>query len=443
MTLALPKTTTLLRGQRQRATHLLALTYLHLWILEGAFRKWIPQLDSVFYFARDGVLLLGIAAVFAIFGPPSHRRFLSFAVWGLVAAWVILLAIQVIALDVPIVVGLVGVRNYVAPVLLPLLVARDGFGDLLSRFLRTIALYGPVQAAITLLQVSSPRTAWINVQTGGDEAFFTTAGGIVRASGTFSAPAGLILFATLCLIAGLVITSGEGGVNPFLGWVAILSAIVLIAIGGSRGAVFAAAFVLVAWFLQTAVTMKPRQVLIMAAVTAVGIAASWGVISAVPTVFDAFVTRFVNASEDENTVERLGKAVFGFNEHPIPFIGHGSGMYSSIGIALGSGTTWIEVDSIRWVAELGIIGFALAWFRVVLAVGLAATVVLGARNFPLSSSLSSAALIQVLLFGSVTTQPSTQGYFGILLVLFLSSKAQERTLGHDTPEPTHNRAVAT
>lgn len=443
MALVSPVEEALRHDQRQRAVHFLALTYVHLWILEGAFRKWIPQLDSAFYFARDGILILGIAAIFALYGPPTCRRWVSYVLWGLVSAWAILLAIQVTQLDVPIMVGIAGVRNYIAPILLPLLIARDGFGQFVPRLFRTVALYGPIQAALTLIQVGSPRTAWINIQTGGDEAFFTTAGGIVRASGTFSAPAGLILFATLCLVAGLVITSGESGVSPWLGWLAIVSAIVLIAIGGSRGAVFAAAFVLVAWFAHTALVMRPRQVLGMIAVTAVGAAVGWGVINAVPAVFDAFVMRFVNASQDENTVERLGRAVFGFNDLHIPFLGDGAGMYSSIGIALGSGKTWIEVDSARWVAELGFVGFALAWFRVLFAAALAVSIVLGSRRFPLSSSLSAAGLIQVLLFGSVTTQPSTQGYFGILLVIFLSTKTRDRMRTRTSPQVAQNPLVST
>lgn len=443
MTLLASSENAILRhDRRQRAVHLLALTYVHLWILEGAFRKWIPQLDSAFYFARDGILILGIAVVFVLYGPPTYRRWVSYILWALVSVWAILLAIQVTQLDVPILVGVAGVRNYIAPILLPILVARDGFGSLVPRLFRTIALYGPVQAALTLVQVSSPRTAWINIQTGGDEAFFTTAGGIVRASGTFSAPAGLILFATLCLIAGLVITSGKSEVSPWLGWLAIVSAIVLIAIGGSRGAVFAAAFVLVAWFCHTAIVMRPRQVLVMVAVFAVGTAAGWAVINAVPAVFDAFVMRFVNASQDENTVQRLGRAVFGFNDQPIPFLGGGAGIYSSIGIALGSGKSWIEVDSTRWVAELGFVGFALAWLRVLLAAALAASIVLGSRRSPLSSSLSAAGLIQVLLFGSITTQPSTQGYFGILLVIFLSTKMRERTHSRGEQEVAQSPLVS-
>jgi hypothetical protein len=232
----------------------------------------------------------------------------------------------------------------------------------------------------------------------------------------------MILFTVLALIAGISIIM-RGAKDLLIGWGSLASAVLILVVGGSRGAILAAAFILGAWALRAVVSLQFKQYIALIGISVVGLSAALIVTAALPTVYEAFIMRFVNASQDEDTIQRLARSVLGFGGYSANGWGSGVGMHSNIGLALGSGNPWIEIESIRWVAELGIVGYLMAMVRVLLVPVIGFWIAFSARNLPVDATLVAAGLIHTLLFGAITTQPSTQGYFAILLALFLSARA--------------------
>lgn len=405
-----------------------ALLYVHLWIIEGAIRKWLPQLDSVMYVARDGVLVAALILALVMFGPPAGMRKITQIFWIAIVALVVIGMIQSSAGLMSPSVLLVGVRSYIAPLILPFLIMRDEIAEFGERAIRTVLYYAPIQALLVLVQVSSPKSGVINVQTGGEEAYFTTADGIVRASGTFSAPAGLILFATLALACGLAAVTGGIKVRPAFAWVGLLSSVLIVIIGGSRGAIFGALIVVSVWVLQSLLSGHFRRILLVAGAGALGLGVYLIASRAVPQVLDAFITRFETAAGQENSLVRLFGGAVGFLWQPSAFFGDGIGTHSTAGIALGSGYAWIEVDSNRWVAELGTFGLVLAGARLLLSIALLFGIAVKLPRASIAVLLISALLVQTGLFGSITTQPSSQGAFAILLAMLISLTMQQRKI---------------
>ena len=395
--------------------------YVHLWIVEGAVRKWLPALDSLMYFARDAVVIA--AVVIGVVASAPRKRFRTWGAifWLYVGVLASYALIQGIVLQVNLPVLLLGIRNYVAPMLLIYLVVRERDKQFPERLARIVFFYIPIQAALVIVQVLSPKDSWINVQPGGDEAYFTTAGGIVRASGSFSAPAGLILFTTLGCAITLAAISGAIVASRVMVAVALLSIIGIVALGGSRGAVLNVAILLAAWVAQSLVSGSLRRLMSvfsgMALILFAGVITAW----IVPGVVEAFLTRFTTAAGQEDSLQRLGSTIFGFHGYLFSILGDGAGTRSASGIALGSSFNWVEGDSDRWVAELGLLGFAMSVIRLVTFVVLSLVLFARFRSMPALSLLLGVAICIILSIGAVTTQPSTQGYFGIVVSAFVMS----------------------
>lgn len=431
-----------IESRRTTAVTTLGVLYIHLWVIEGAIRKWIPTLDSAAYFARDLVLIIGLFVIFALYGPPRDRVRWTAVLWALIAAAIILASIDALRGSAPPAVAIAGARNYLTPLILPIVLIRDGALNFARRGARAILLWLPIEAVLTVIQVMSPRSSAINLQTGGEEAYFTTANGIVRASGTFSAPAGLILFATVGLACGIAVVAGSVAVNRLLGWAGLISAVVLVVLGGSRGAIATSSVVLAGWILHSLLSGKFRSVVLAVLIAAGAALVFWVATSSLPDVFNAFLLRFENAAQDENTVARVQRTVLGFTDVQASVFGSGLGYHSTIGIALGSPGPWFEVDSERWVAELGVVGLVLAWVRLICSGILAVWLVANLRRVTVYSAMLGAALVQSLAMGSITTQPSTQGYFAILLSLFACSIIANRNRCPAEPVPFVTSATA-
>lgn len=407
-----------------------AALYVHLWVLEGAVRKWIPQLDVVMYAARDGALIAAIILAVVLFGSSRRRATLTLIFWGSVAVAFVLAMLQVIAQDGSIAVALMGLRNYVAPFLLPFIVFRDELSAFCGRAVRILLFYAPIQAVLVLLQVAAPASAWVNIQAGGDEAYLTSANGVVRAAGTFSAPAGLIMFTALALAAGLAVIHRDFKMPPLRGWLAVGSVTLIVTVGGSRGAVFACASVVLAWIFYLLVRGQFRGVVIAFFALLAGFATYYAAVQLAPAAMEAFAARFVSASQSEDTWARILNDAAGFLASPITAWGDGFGTHSSIGIALGSGLGWIESDNMRWVAELGLVGYMAAISRLAIGIGLAIWLVMRSRRIPMSAFVFGAVIVVALIAGPLTTQPSTQGQFAIASAIFVAAlSAQSRARG--------------
>ena len=395
--------------------------YVHLWIVEGALRKWIPATATPLYVFRDAVLIACIALAFAMFGAPTRRVFAT-TIWLAGLALVTFVAIQVIASRMDIAVGLFGIRNYVAPILIAYVVWMRQLGGFLERAVRIIACWAPIQLIIVIVQVSSGVDSPINAQVGGESAYFTSAFGVVRASGTFSAPAGLIVHLTLALFAAIVMMSDSSRYSRLLAIVCFASAIGMLAISGSRGAIFSAATVAIGWLVYTLINSSTKAIRPLLIAIILGIAAYFAVAQLFPSVIEAFAARFENADQSEDTVARILGAMVGFANQPVTFLGDGAGSHSTIGISVGSPHKWVEDDSSRWVAELGYLGLMLSILRFAAGIALGGWAILKIRQVTLPTFLAAAAMVPVALGGSITTSPTSQGFFAIALGMLLSSR---------------------
>lgn len=411
---------------RRRIIHRIAAIYVVLWILEGAFRKWLPATDSLFYVVRDFTLILGLCVAFLRAGPSRHRQTATLLFWTSVTAFSILGLLEVVIKDVPISIAIFGVRNYVAPLLLPFVIFRERITTFAISAARILVAFAPVQLVLVILQVNSAPSAWINLQTGGEQAYFTTSSGVVRAAGSFSAPAGLIAYLTLALAASLTLLLSNRKSDIFRGWIGVCSIAPMIALGGSRSAVFSAAIVASGWLLYNLAQGRIKYLTIAILGLAVASIAVSAAMAALPTVFRAFLVRFDAASQSEDTVGRVLDSFSAFVSTPAGLFGNGIGMQSTIGVSLGSGLAWVEADSARGVQELGVLGLCLAITRIVAGAYIFVTILLQPRRVTAFEYLFAIVALPLLVAGSITTQPSTQGQFGITIAIILSASFLRR-----------------
>lgn len=387
---------------------LLAVAYTHFWVIEGAIRKWVPGLDSVLYIARDAILVLGLIFL----GLSTARAARSaWALWFAAFGLLILASAHIVAGLVPLPVGVLGMRSYVAPMLLVYLLWRYKSVGAWRKVCGVVAAYVPVEAALTLVQVISPPNSWVNLQTAGEAASFVNAG-VVRASGSFTAPAGLSLYVPLALAACLVVAQSK--TRPWAGYGGALLVVTIALLGGSRNSLIAALIVLTAYvFLQFARGYRgwgaSAGILILIG-SAVII-----VVSSVPVVLQSFLTRFEDASRSENSLERVLNQMLGFMARSPSLLGEGIGANSQAGISSGSGAEWIETETVRWVAELGVIGVVLGLARLLGLVVLLGFLVSGRVRGDVITWMLCAALIPVIAYGQITQTPTSQGFVGLAI----------------------------
>lgn len=403
--------------QEPRAERLISnavVVYVILWILEGAIRKWVPSLDQGFYLARDALLVMALSYVSIVY--PKRRRS-NVIFWPFVLLLSVLTAVQVIGGSIGLSVALVGLRSYVAPLLLIYAVWRYRAKSLANRMILTLLVFAPLEAMLTVIQVGSPAAAWINKQVGDELTDFVNIGGIVRASGTFSAPSGLSFYAPLCLALSLAIFARVTGGTRAISGLAVLSSLTIVGIGGSRGAVLAVAIVLVVHVLHQAARSDWTSVKQVFAIAVVLVVTGVGLFIFVPDAMTALLLRFQNAATSENSASRLAGQTFGFLQTNFDVLGSGAGANSIAGVGLGSTGEWYEVESQRWVVELGILGLILALVR------LAFVFTLVWRSFARLGDVSSmrvlllAVWVPVILYGQITQNPTLQGAFSIMAVL--------------------------
>lgn len=405
----------------------LSTTYVHLWIVEGALRKWLPGFEQVLYVARDGIIIFGLAWA-GLFLERKTRRGPVF--WVFSISVVLLATAQVMVGLVPIVAAIVGVRSYIAPCLFAYLIWCYAKPDIVPRIARLVAIYAPLQMGITVAQVSSPRTSWINKEVSSDVAHFAN-GLVVRASGSFSAPSGLSLYIPLCLALCLwMIHYCGGALNRILAILGIVSSSLVTVLSGARGTVLAFVVVLTAYLIYQLATLKGsgfrNALLIISASSAVG----WSALQLLPTVFSSFLERFESASQAEDTSQRIAGQVFDFSLFPFSFFGNGIGNHSVSGMAVGGSGPWVENESLKWVAEMGALGWILASIRILLCVVVGMWIIVSLRQNRLLAVLLAACLIPVAMYGQITQFPSAQAAFSISMGLLLLVTSKTNILTH-------------
>lgn len=402
-----------------------ALIYVHLWILEGAIRKWVPGADEVMYVARDGFLLLVIVYATLRYPARGHKRgdgvlvaaVALFCVWTLSAA---------LLSGLPLAALIAGIRAYLAPFLLVYLVWRYRLSGFYMRAARVVLLYAPLQATLVVVQVLSPLSSPINAYAGGVEGTFVTTDGVARATGTFTFAAGLTTYATIALALSVgSILSRRPPVSPTWGYLSLISSVVVVAISGSRSLVLTAILVTAILIAAQAFHGSPlgwRRLF-------VSVALGWGawlvLQQTLGPVLAAFGDRFEAAAQAEDPIQRQLSGVFGFMSEGIVRLGDGAGAHSQAGAQLGSSFGWSENEKTRWVEELGLLGFVLGLVSVVLASILLVWVVVARHVDVVARALAAAFLVQVA-FGSVTATPTVQGAFAVLAAALVSWSSDKR-----------------
>lgn len=399
------------------------LIYIDLWVLEGAFRKWVPGVATPFYFARDAVALLVILILIVL---PKHdsRRVGWF--WLAAIALAVYGAVQVFSGLITLPVMAVGLREYLAP-LFPLLIVLLQPSSISFRAIAIrMLVYVPVQLGLALVQVSKPPASFWNAQANDEITKFVNSG-VARATGTFSAPAGFRDYVVLCLALALALLIER---SLSVRWAVPASIMLLLCtlLSGSRGAVLGVVIVLVV----VAVVGFSRGNLQLGLVV-VGIFALVGIAAVVlearfGNVADAFITRFQDASMQEDTSGRLVNQAVGFLWSPTSLFGTGIGSTTQAGIALGSDISSTDLEAVRWSTELGVVGLGLA--LAVRLVGVVALVraMIRVRVNPVRESLLLAFILPTLLIGAsnITTTPSYQAASGLAFALWYLVSAERR-----------------
>ncbi|MGN7188364.1 hypothetical protein [Microbacterium enclense] len=404
-----------------------------LWVLEGAVRKWIPGTESIFYLLRDA-LLVGALIYAAMVAPTPIRRGLGIIFWGICGGLVVIAFTQALLSNVPFLVPVIGLRNLLAPLLPIYIVLRYRPANVWRNIAVVIMVFAPIEAFLAALQASSPARTLVNKQLGDDGASFTTAFGVVRASGTFSSPSGLTRFVALLLAVCLAALSGLNVAKPLV-YVGLVSSVLILALSGSRGALLYAAIVACGWTLCLVASRNSRRSIAGVGLTA---GATFAVaILAFPIVVNAFFTRLQTASDADAVDDRLAGSAFGFLEYSSSVIGDGIGSHGNAGIRLGSGSTWIEDENTRLVAELGVVGYAILLGRFVLAAAVIYVLVTHARRKSPIVSTAGALVAYGLVVGGISTQPTSQGYFALTVVIaasaFYSASPPSRSSRDEAP----------
>lgn len=394
--------------------------YVALWIVEGAFRKWVPGTSLAFYVLRDGYAVA--ALVWLASSRTVTARRLPWWIYGVLLVAGVWLALQFVFTSAPSPVILIfGLRSYLAPLLFAVLCYKYGAASSLRRVCAVIAVAAPVELALTVLQVTASPTATINVEVGGAPNDFVN-NGVVRATGTFAAPLGLTVYLLLALCVGLWWTTERTG--RAAGWAVVVCTLAVVGLSGARGAVLNSVILLAFYVVQSLARPSVGSIGRVVGLLVVLALALVAIQLALPDVLQSFVLRFNQASAAENSSDRV---VYSFSQYlsetPTLF-GAGMGTESNAGIALGSSSGWVENDSLRWVGELGILGWLMSLMRTIVVISLAAWAIVRLRRSAAAAGLFRAGLVVLLGLGSINDTPTSEGVFAILLgAVLLSARA--------------------
>jgi len=402
--------------------------YVLLWGFEGALRKWVPSSANILYFTRDAIIL-GSLFLLSVTLPSGRRTIWKSIFWIFALFLLCMAALSVISENNTLTAALIGVRAYIAPLFLILLVAQYAEPSALRTIRTAMAIVVLANLPIAIIQVTSPVSALINLQVGGSESIFVNGGTTVRASGTFSAPAGIIS------LVGLGTALSMGGIaersERRLQTASLIAVLALAVLSGSRGAILQAS-VIVGVFLLVFLLRGTLRSAAIALGTFVAIGSMLLVTTLLfPVVVAAFQQRFVDASIVEDTPFRIFNDAVGFLNANIPILGDGPGTHQ-IGAVSVVGGQWIEVETIRWTAELGIFGFALALLKILVAIWGILFLVTRYRRVSTQTLTLITLLTYTMIAGSLTQQPTVQGGVAILLAATWLTLLNER--GASTPD---------
>jgi hypothetical protein len=378
MTLAAPRT--IKRRQKQTSRDILAHLFMAAWIcvlMQGALRKWFFPGAAILYLIQDVPLMM--AYVWALWKGLVWTGKLG---WTCVVIAIVLgiqAMLQIIFVDLKLRTALVGWHHYVF--YLPILFVAPVCYNFKHRrnFLRWNMLSIIPMAMIATIQSRSPKAAWINRTSAGDDTGFGLATDTVRATGTFNFT---LTYSIWCGFAvGIVL--GEWLLPPerrafkskIILLVCTLSAMLATMVSGSRTAIGLAGLAFLGGFATVVVTRNVKLIMRFSAVLV--LLPVLAVISSIaaPASFNALLNRFSGEGYQGEIETRLEHMFLGFT-YASGFsvlgagIGYGipaanPGMGAAIGIVLS------EHETIRIVQELGsFTGTALVAMRYVAGIWL-------------------------------------------------------------------------
>jgi hypothetical protein len=303
-----------------------------------------------------------------------------------------------------------------------IIVAMSLEGAGLEPIRRALILWLPLEAALVTLQTTTSYDSIWNKVDSAEYVSLFTADGVVRASGTFTSALGLSLYlvATSMLLLPVVLNGTARGAAKTGGLLAFALIVVTTALCGSRTAVVSVALIVAAVIMASLLGFAEIH---RGIATVLGLILLIAVASQIfPSVLAAFGERFQSAAASEDTNARLSNSALEYLDHwPPHWLGEGMGSHLQAGIAAGSPGPWIEQENLRVVAELGVLGWLICVLRTIIAIALAVVGLTSAlRRRSLIVVATAAAAVPILAVGSFTTQPSVQGFGGIILGAFLS-----------------------
>jgi hypothetical protein len=335
---------------------------------EGLGRKFVPSVPStVFYFLKDGVLIIGLirfrinrevkGVVRAL-----YRRYVPFL--KLAFLWTVAELLNPAHESLPL--GLLGLRAYWFWWAAPFVVASVLLDPGVRR--KVIFLQSAVALAVALfafLQFGSPPDDVMNTYAIYDgkevQAVEVTTTGRVRVSSTFTFISGFTDFAVL--VPALLLSIGLGEANRKARMAALVATVMSAAalpMSGSR-APFVIALVLcglVAWRAGLVFTSAGRRVILL------GILAALAMVFVFPDAVRGVMDRF----GDDDTGERFNWLYFTLPPVAIatveyPFFGLGTGMQQNFRnlFHVYDGKYAAELEISRHLIELGVPGYLLIW----------------------------------------------------------------------------------
>ena len=210
--------------------------YFWLLIFEGVLRKWVlPGLSAPLLLIRDPVALMIYYRAYRC-GKFSMKTMWPFAL--LAAAMVLLACMQVSASITTLPIALFGLRSYLLHLPLMLVVAGTVDGEDLDKFGRWLMVLSIPMLLLVLAQFNAPANAWVNAGAGENAKQIVAAGGHIRPAGTFSYGIGMQYFLMLTAAFFLDALMRRRSDSPWLVYSALLAAIGMVPLLGSRGVLF-------------------------------------------------------------------------------------------------------------------------------------------------------------------------------------------------------------
>ena len=417
---------------RARSLNRLANLFLIAWIsvlLQGALRKWIFPGVTIIYLIQDLPLL--VAYVYALYKGIVWDK-LAFAC-TVVAIWLSVQGLaQVILIGHSITVAVIGLHHFLfyLPILflLPPCMSRENR----KRFIRFNILSIIPMTVIAALQALSPRGAWINRTSLGDDTAFLVGNGAVRATGTFNFT---MSFSIWCgIVVALVIgewlrpAKERALASKTLLVISTIAAVISTFDSASRTAVLMAGAASLGGVAVAVATRKYIHLLRLGALLVVLPVLTFLAYAVAPLAFSGLLERFSGEENQHEMTSRVADMTVGFLYTPSStFIGQGLGngiQAAHVGSAAAYQVNLLEMENLRLVQELGVVpGASFVILRYISGIAL---IIAGFRAFsernvrlatavPLAFTLAPTIMIGELIRSAPVI--ATQEFFFAALIL--------------------------